>query len=430
MDLLTRRPRGTNDVLPGESPRWLHIEDRIRDVCGRFGFSEIRTPIFEHADLYTRTSGETSDILEKETYTFQDRGRRMLTLRPEGTPGVARAFLENGLGSGPMPAKYYYLGPMFRYDRPQAGRYRQHTQFGVEIIGAPGPEADFEVIMIAVTFLRDLGLGSLAVHLNSIGCPACRPTYREALVSHYRAAQEELCEDCRRRLERNPLRLLDCKNPRCQPLKDAAPRSVNYLCPECQSHFRALEGLLDRFGIEHHIDLTLVRGLDYYTRTVFELIYHGLGAQGAVCGGGRYDGLIEAIGGPPTPGVGYGMGLERVLLTLEREGMHPPSTRGTDIAVLSAAGEEHPELRLQTLDLVYAMRWAGLAAETDYAGRGLRQQMRWADRIGARLVTVVGSEEIASGQVKVKDMAGGTETQVPLAELVARVSEMVRGPRT
>lgn len=429
MDLLTRRPRGTLDVLPGETPKWHFLEGRVRDVCDRFGFAEIRTPIFEHAELYSRTTGETSDILEKETYTFPDRGRRLLTLRPEGTPGVVRAFIENGLNNGPVPAKFYYLGPMFRYDRPQAGRYRQHTQFGVEIFGEPGPEADFEVIMTAVTFFRELGLGHLAVHLNSIGCPACRPGYREALVSHYRAARDELCEDCSRRLERNPLRLLDCKDERCQPHKAAAPRSIGHLCADCQAHFSTLEGLLDRFGIEHHIDPALVRGLDYYTRTVFEIIYQGLGAQGTVCGGGRYDGLIEAVGGSPTPGVGYGMGLERVLLMLEREGIGISPGRGTDVVVLSAGGEEQTELRLRALDLVYEMRWAGLAAQTDIAGRSLRQQFRWADRIGARFVVVLGPDELASGMVKVKEMAGGSEVEVGLTGLVTKVDEMARGSR-
>lgn len=429
MNLLTRRPRGTNDVLPAETSKWRYLEKRIHDLCARFGFGEVRTPIFEHAELYTRTTGDTSDILEKETYTFSDRGRRMLTLRPEGTPGVVRAFIENGLRSGPMPAKFYYLGPMFRYDRPQAGRYRQHTQFGVEIFGAPGPEADFEVIMVAVTFLRELGLGSLAVHLNSIGCPGCRPRYHGALVEHYRSARSELCEDCGRRLERNPLRLLDCKDPRCQPHKAAAPRAVDHLCPACRAHLRALEGLLDRFGIEHRTDPALVRGLDYYTRTVFELIYQGLGAQGTVCGGGRYDGLIEAVGGEPTPGVGYGMGLERVLLTLEREGIGLPSGRGTDVAVLSAGGAEQAELTSRVLDLVYAMRWAGIAAETGYTGRSLRQQLRWADRIGARFVIVIGPEELASGQVRVREMAVGSQVEIPLGELVARVGDMARGAR-
>jgi histidyl-tRNA synthetase len=418
------------DILPGETPKWHFLEARVRDVCSRFGFGEIRTPTFEHAELYNRTTGETSDILEKETYTFSDRGERLLTLRPEGTPGVVRAYIENGLHNGPLPAKFYYLGPMFRYDRPQAGRYRQHTQFGIEVFGAAGSEADFEVIMVAVTFFRELGLKNLAVHLNSIGCPSCRPGYREALTSHYRAALDELCVDCARRLERNPLRLLDCKEARCQPHKAAAPRSVDHLCADCQTHFQTLEGLLDRSGIEHHIDPALVRGLDYYTRTVFEVIYQGLGAQGTVCGGGRYDGLIEAVGGSPTPGVGYGMGLERVLLMLEKEGIGLPPARGTDVALLSAGGEGQQELRSRAVDLVYEMRWAGIAAQTDLAGRNLRQQFRWADRIGARYVVVIGPDELASGIVKVKEMAGGSEAEIELAGLVAKMSEMVRGYRS
>lgn len=425
MQLLTTRPRGTVDVLPVDMPKWHHAEAAIRDVCARFGFEEIRTPLIEHAELYLRTTGETTDLLEKETYTFTDRGGRSLTMRPEGTPGVARAFLENGLQNEPMPAKFYYLGPMFRYDRPQAGRYRQHTQFGVEIFGAPGPEADLEVMLIAVTFLRSLGLNSLAVHLNSIGCPQCRPAYRQALVDYYRARSEELCHDCRRRLERNPLRLLDCKEDRCQPLKAAAPSSIGHLCGECATHFERLQSLLGRFGLEYTLDPTLVRGLDYYTRTIFEIIYQGLGAQGTVCGGGRYDGLMETVGGPAIPGVGYGMGIERVLLTLEKENIGLPPARGTEVFLATAGAGGDTGLSDQVQDLLYRLRWAGIAAETDVLGRSLRQQMRYADRRGAKLVVVVGPDELASGQVKVKQMASGEEVLASLADLAAVVKGLL-----
>lgn len=417
MPLITNRPRGTVDVLPQDIARWHHVEAAVRDVCDRFGYAEIRTPLIEHAELYVRTSGETTDLLEKETYTFVDRGGRTLTMRPEGTPGVARAFLENGLHNEQMPAKFYYLGPMFRYDRPQAGRYRQHTQFGVEIFGAAGPEADFEVMLIAITFLRDLGLASLAVHLNSIGCPACRPAYREALVSHYEGRREELCHDCQRRLERNPLRLLDCKEDRCQPHKAAAPRAVDHLCPACSDHFSRLQALLERFGVAYELDPTLVRGLDYYTRTIFEIVYSGLGSQGTVCGGGRYDGLIEAVGGPPVAGVGFGMGLERVLLTLEKENRPLPAARGTEVFLAAAGSPDDYGLRDSIQDLLYELRWAGIAAEADLMGRSLRQQLRYADRRGAKLVVVIGPDELRDGAVRIKEMASGTEVAAEIAHL-------------
>jgi len=423
--LLTSRPRGTIDVLPRDIAKWHHLEAAVRDVCDRFGYAEIRTPLIEHAELYLRTTGETTDLLEKETYTFVDRGGRTLTMRPEGTPGVARAFLENGLQNEPLPAKFYYLGPMFRYDRPQAGRYRQHTQFGVEVFGAAGPEADLEVMLLAITFLRELGLDSLAVHLNSIGCPACRPAYREALVAHYRERQDQLCRDCQRRLERNPLRLLDCKEEQCQPHKLAAPSSVDHLCPDCAAHFSQLQSLLRRFDISYEIDPTLVRGLDYYTRTIFEIMYSGLGAQGTVCGGGRYDGLIEAVGGPALPGVGYGMGLERVLLTLEKENRPLPPARGIEIFLAVAGSPTDSDLGGRVQELLYALRWAGVAAEADAMGRSLRQQLRYADRSGAKLVAVIGQDEVLSGTVKIKEMATGREVSAGLADLAATVKAML-----
>lgn len=431
MQLLTQRPRGTIDVLPADSHRWHHVESAVHRVCADFGFAEIRTPLFEHAELYLRSTGETSDILEKETYTFEDRGGRELTLRPEGTPGAVRAFLENGLHNAALPAKMYYLGPMFRYDRPQAGRYRQHVQFGVELFGAAGPEADLEVIMTAVTFFRRLGLSQLAVHLNSIGCPACRPGYREALLAHYRAAAGDLCPTCRHRMERNPLRLLDCKEPGCRPLKETAPSAAAYLCSECDEHFAALRGLLTRFGLDYQIDPLLVRGLDYYTKTVFELIHTGLGgAGGTVCGGGRYDGLMAAMGGPSLPGVGFGLGMERAMLALEKEGITTPPGRGVEVFLASVpAGDATvaEALRARVLELLYALRDAGIAAEADLLGRSLPKQLRYASRRGAGLVVVVGPDELAANQAKLRVMASGEEQVVGLEELVERARAALVG---
>lgn len=420
LSLVTHRPRGTIDVLPSEIGRWHHVEHAVREVCHRFGFGEIRTPHFEHAELFVRTTGETTDILEKETYTFTDRGGRDLTLRPEGTPGVVRAFLENGLHNEGLPAKFYYLGPMFRYDRPQAARYRQHTQFGVETFGASGPEADFEVMMVAFALLRNLGLGDLGVQLNSIGCPECRPAFRQLLVEHFTSRSDELCSDCRRRLSRNPLRLLDCKEEACQPHKNAAPASYEHLCPACDDHFAAVQAQLRRAGIAYQLDAKLVRGLDYYTRTVFEIVYGGLGAQSTVCGGGRYDGLIEAAGGPAVAGVGFGMGIERILLTLEGEGVKLP-VRDTTELFIAAAGADNPDVRSRVWDLVFALRADGLSVETDILNRSLRQQMRYADRRGARLVAVIGPDELESGQLKLKVMSTGQETAATIDQLSGQV---------
>jgi len=427
MSLLISRPRGTVDVLPQDSHRWHHVEAAVRDVCRRFGFEEMRTPIIEHAELYVRSTGETTDILEKETYTFADRGGRSLTLRPEGTPGVVRAFLENGLQSEPLPAKFYYLGPMFRYDRPQAGRYRQHTQFGIETFGAAGPLADLEVIMTAITLFRELGMSGLEVHLNSIGCPECRPAFRQKLIDHFTAHRTELCADCNRRLERNPLRLLDCKEEQCQPHKARAPVSYEHLCSACDDHFAQLQAGLAGFGLSYDLDSTLVRGLDYYTRTVFEVIYPALGAQSTVCGGGRYDGLIEAMGGPSMPGVGFGMGIERLLLAIEKENKSLPAPPRTEVFLATVALAEADEMRRKVTELLYSLRWAGIAAEADSLGRSLRQQMRYADRTGARLVVVIGPDELASGQVKLKNMQSGIETSTELVSLAETARRLLSG---
>lgn len=424
MTMATGRPRGTQDILPSDVHRWHHVEAAVRDVCRRFGFQEIRTPIIEHAELYLRTTGAATDILEKETYTFADRGGRSLTLRPEGTPGVVRAFLENGMQSGPLPAKMYYLGPMFRYDRPQAGRYRQHTQFGVETFGAPGPEADVEVIMTAISLFRQLGLEGLRVLLNSIGCPACRPAFRGRLVEHFAGRAEELCPDCRRRLEHNPLRLLDCKEERCRPHRLAAPASYQHLCSECAQHLAALQGLLHRLGVDHALDPGLVRGLDYYSRTVFEIVYPGLGAQATVCGGGRYDGMIEALGGPPLAGVGFGLGLERLLLAVEKEGRLPPAPPRAWVFLAAATADPDPDSAGRHLDLLYGLRAAGIAAESGLGGRSLRQQLRGADRMGARLVAVIGPEELASGEVRLRDLRSGQEVGARLDGLVQAVQTL------
>ena len=409
-----QRPRGTYDVTPLEAPRWQALEARIRDVARRFGFGELRTPVLEARELFQRTVGETTDIVQKEMYVLTPPGSdRQLVLRPEGTAAAVRAYLENGLHNGPQPVKLYYIQPMFRHERPQAGRYRQHVQFGVEVFGAGEATADAEIIALAVTLFAELGLEGLAVHLNSIGCPVCRPRYRQALLEYYRPRAARLCADCRARLESNPLRLLDCKVPEDQPHKAGAPRTVDYLCEACRAHFEALQGALDALGIAYRLDPGLVRGLDYYTRTVFEIRYGGLGAQDTVCGGGRYDGLIELLGGPPTPGVGFGMGLERLLLTLEAVGRLPGTPPALDayVAVTGAVP------RTRALRLVQDLRRAGLGVDMDHVGRSLKAQLRAAGRLGARHVVILGDAEWAAGQATVRHMASGTQRQVALAEL-------------
>jgi histidyl-tRNA synthetase len=393
-----------------------------------FGFGEIRTPIFEETELYTRTSGASSDIVRKEMYTFLDRGGRSMTLRPEGTAGVARAYLENGLASAPQPVKLWYLGPLFRYDRPQAGRLRQHTQFGVEVFGAASPLADLEVVLVAHDLLARLGLERVVFRLNSIGCPACRPAYRERLVAYFGAAGDRLCPDCRERVGHNPLRVFDCKSEDCRALLDGAPLTVESLCPECEAHhLRVGEGLA-ALGVPREDDPRLVRGLDYYTRTVFEAVYQppegAAGAQHVLCGGGRYDGLVEELGGPPTPGVGFGLGVDRLVATLEREGLAVPPAgepEGPPVFVATTGGPSEVE----GLALARRLRGAGFRVVTDLLGRSLKAQFRAADRAGARVV-LVGEDELARRVAAVRDLDSGVQTEVPVDRVVEVLAEWRR----
>ena len=317
-------PRGTTDVLPDEWPYWRYVRDTAESVCARFGYRRIDTPIFEHAGVYLRTAGEGTDVVEKEMYVFEDRGEDTLALRPEGTAGVVRAYLENGMANLPQPVRLYYVAPNFRYDRPQAGRYRQHTQFGVEAIGDGSPLVDAEVIQLLTTFLRELGLTSYALKLNTIGDAVCRPAFIEALRDYYRPHLDDLCPDCRQRFDKNPMRLLDCKDERCQPLLERAPSLHDFLCDECRAHFNDLRAYLDALSIPYTLDERLVRGLDYYRRTVWECHPFVEGSQSSILNGGRYDGLAELLGGPPTPGIGFGSGIERLIINLKRDGVEVP----------------------------------------------------------------------------------------------------------
>lgn len=414
-------PRGTQDMLPGASSKWLAVEAVARGVCKLYDYQEIRTPIFEHTELFLRGVGETTDIVQKEMYTFTDRGNRSITLRPENTAAVVRSYLENKLYALPQPSKLFYIGPMFRYDRPQAGRLRQFHQFGIEAIGSMGPVVDAEIILLAVHFFNKLGLTDLNLYLNSVGCPKCRPVYREKLQAFFRDKLDGLCEDCRSRFDRNPMRILDCKNETCNQLSLGAPEITDCLCEECSSHFTRLQELLTAAGISYTLNPRLVRGLDYYTKTAFEIQYSPLGAQSAVCGGGRYDGLVEECGGPATPGIGFAIGLERVLLALEKQNALPETQSSTEL-YLAPMGDIAQIMAFQLLNRV---RKAGFSADMDLMGRSLKAQLKYANQLPARYVAIIGEEEAAQDKVTLKNMETGEQQLIDAKNIEALLkSEM------
>jgi histidyl-tRNA synthetase len=417
-------PRGTQDILPDRSPAWEFVESRLREVLRRYGYGEIRTPIFEHTEVFQRGVGESTDIVQKEMYTFPDRKGRSLTLRPEGTAGVARAVVEHKLYAGGQPLKLFYFGPMFRYERPQSGRYRQHQQVGVELFGVETPAADFELIALLVDLMGEVGLRDTRVLLNSVGDEACRPGFSETLREYLRARVADLCPDCVRRTEENPLRVLDCKVPGCQVVARGSPSLQEHLCPACRAHQEELRGLLDRAGIAYTLSHRLVRGLDYYTRTVFELQHGGLGAQNAVGGGGRYDQLVKEVGGPPTPGVGFSSGIERVLLALEAEGTPLPGPAAPEVMVV-VVGEG--EVRRAGMVLARRLR-SRFRVDLDLKGRSLAAQMKSANRSAARLVLLVGEGELADRAWTVKDMATGAQERVLDGRLESHIAEILAGP--
>ena len=407
-------PKGTRDLLPQESYQWQYIEGKLREITGKYNIREVRTPIFEHTELFLRGVGDTTDIVQKEMYTFEDRGGRSITLRPEGTAGAVRSFIEHGLCDGPQPTKMCYISaPVFRYERPQAGRLRQHHQFGIEIFGAKEATADAEAILLAYTVLQTLGVYNLLLNLNSIGCPTCRPKYSQALKQYYQDKREALCPTCLDRLERNPLRLLDCKEPKCQEIAKGAPKMIEYLCSECQQHFEQLQQYLADAGVAFQINPYIVRGLDYYTKTVFEIISSEIGAQGTVCGGGRYDGLIAEIGGPQMCGVGFGMGIERLLMVMQAAGVQIPKPSALKI-FFCAMG---PDARRRSFSLMQELRAAGIAADMDHNARSLKAQMKYADKVGAEYVALIGEEELQKGCCKLRDMKGSQESEVSLEKL-------------
>ena len=411
---LFQAPRGTADRLPEEQKYWRYIESKAVELTRRYGYGRIDSPIFEDSGLFIRSVGEGTDIVEKEMYVFEDRGGDSLTLRPEGTAPVCRAYLEHGLHNLPQPVRMYYFCPVFRFERPQAGRFRQHHQFGIEAIGDADPSVDAEVIELAWQFVTSLGLREIDLFVNSIGDPDCRPGYIEELRAYYADRRSRLCPDCHNRLERNPLRLLDCKVETCRAMGEDAPRSVDHLCGACQEHWDKLTGYLGTLDIPFQVDHRLVRGLDYYTRTVFEIQPRETGAQSTICGGGRYDGLIEQLGGRPTPGIGFGSGIERLTLNLKRAEISvedEPSPQYLVAHVGSAA-------RVAALDLAARMRRAGVGAMLSNGTRALRGQMRQANALGIRYVAILGDDEIERGEVVLRDMASSTQETRPLSDFL------------
>ncbi len=420
MALITKAIRGTQDLLPKESYKWHAAESIMMETAEQHGFHEIRTPVFEHTELFQRSVGETTDVVQKEMYTFEDKGGRSITLRPEGTAGAARAMLEHAVYNEGLPVKAYYRTSCYRYEKPQAGRLREFHQFGVECFGAASPSADAEVLCLAQAILDRLGVQNIELQINSIGCPGCRAEYHKALQAYFDQHRGALCETCLGRLDRNPMRILDCKSPICAKIAEKAPVMLDYLCDDCKDHFEAVKGYLDAAGLRYTINPKIVRGLDYYTKTVFEFISREIGSQAAVCAGGRYDGLIKELGGPDMPSLGFGMGMERVLLLLENQGAQLPEPAACDVylAGIGAAAER------KAFCLAKALRDEGFIAESDVAGRSLKAQMKYADKIGARFSVVLGDAELESGEAKLKNMATGEQTAVRLDELVQRVYDI------
>lgn len=420
--MLTQAPRGTRDVLPADSYRWQFIENKMRAAAALAGYREVRTPVFEHTELFLRGVGDTTDIVQKEMYTFEDKGKRSITLKPEGTAGAVRCFLEHNLYAEPLPCKMYYLNsPIFRYENPQSGRLREHHQFGMECFGAKEATVDAELILLAYHLLQDLGIGNLSVEINSIGCPKCRPVYHTRLKEFLSDRMDKLCVTCRERFDRNPLRVLDCKERTCQELTKDAPSMLDLLCDECREHFEQLRACLDQAGIPYRVNARIVRGLDYYTKTVFELVTKAEAGNLTVCGGGRYDNLVEQIGEQSIPAVGFGMGLERVLMLLDSEGIELPKTLWYQVFV-TYMGENRPS----AFALVQQLRKAGIRADLDHCGRSLKAQFKYANKTGAPITAVIGDEEAANGTVKLKRMTDGEEKTIAIEEVYEAVKEMER----
>ncbi|MDI6600736.1 MAG: histidine--tRNA ligase [Thermoanaerobacteraceae bacterium] len=420
--MLTKAPRGTKDILPQEVYKWRFVEQKFAEICRDFNYKEIRTPTFEHTELFQRGVGETTDIVKKEMYTFEDKGGRSITLKPEGTAPVVRAFIENNIYADQQPSKFFYIIPAFRYEKPQSGRLREFHQFGIEAFGSSDPAIDAEVIALAVNFFERLGIRGLKLHINSVGCPECRKEYNNALKEYLKPKLQELCSDCKIRYERNPMRVLDCKVD-SEKLNDA-PLMLDYLCDDCKTHFDRLKDYLEVLNIAYEIDPRIVRGLDYYTKTAFEIISENNNAQGTVCGGGRYDGLVKECGGPDMPGIGFGLGIERLLNVIDAYGIKIPDQPMLDVYI-APMGDEGKKIALKVL---YTLRGMGISAESDYMGRSIKAQMKYADRLNARYAIVIGDDEIKNGIAAVKNMFDGSTVQITLDdEGIKSVKDIIGG---
>ena len=420
--MLAKAPKGTKDIMPDQIYKWQYVERKFKEQAERYGFKEIRTPMFEHTELFKRGVGDTSDVVQKEMFTFEDRGRRDLALKPEGTASVARAFLEHNQYAEVQPAKYFYITPCYRDEQPQAGRQKEFHQFGVECFGAKGMLADLEIISVGYDFLRSLGITEFELRINSVGCPKCREEYKKALQDYYRPYFDALCDTCKDRFYRNPMRLIDCKSPEDHAFAVNAPSILDYLCEDCRNAFEDLKAGLDTAGIPYVVDPTIVRGLDYYTKTAFEFVTDRIGAQSTICGGGRYDNLISEIGGMDVPGVGFGLGIERLLLLMDSAGIEIPEDPGMDALIIFMG----PAARSKAIQIAGALRRKGLRADLDSLERNLKGQLKYADRKGYRCAVIIGDNELASGQCQVKNLLESTQESVAFDELSDVIRKSIR----
>lgn len=406
-------PKGTKDILPNQIHLWQKAERVFAEVCAQYGFSEIRIPTFEHTDIFERGVGNATDVVRKEMYTFEDKGGRSITLRPEGTAGVVRSFIENGMGSMPSPVKLFYNITAFRYEKMQKGRYREFHQFGVEAFGSSGPEIDAEIISLLCTFFERVGIAQTRLCINSIGCPSCRPIYHQALVEYFSDKVAAMCDDCKARYEINPQRMIDCKEQRCKPFVTEAPRQIEYLCQDCRTHFSGLQASLSSLDITYEVDPSIVRGLDYYSRTVFEFVSDHVGTQGTICGGGRYDRLVETMGGPSVPGIGFAMGVERFLMEADSQGVVLSEREPVKLCLVHMSDASYQKV----FQLAHRLRRAGISCEVDLMGRSFRAQMKYANKLGIPYMIVIGDDEVASGKAKIKRMKDGFEMDIEISDL-------------
>ncbi|CEI73926.1 MULTISPECIES: histidine--tRNA ligase [Romboutsia] len=418
--MLTKAPRGTKDITPKDAYKWNYVENKFREVCALFGYEEMRTPIFEHTELFKRSVGDTTDIVQKEMYSFEDKGKRDITLKPEGTAGVVRAFIENKLYAETQPTKLFYMTPCFRYERPQAGRQRQFHQFGIEALGSDKPSLDAEVIALAVQFFNEVGLKDLVVSINSVGCPTCRAKYNEILKAYLDSKADVLCETCLERKDKNPMRVIDCKNPTCQENLQDVPFMVDHLCDDCREHFAKVQEYLSEMEINYVVDKKIVRGLDYYKKTAFEIISNDIGAQSTVCGGGRYDGLVEQIGGPKgVSGIGFGLGVERLLLTLENNNIEIENPHAMDIFIVTIGDKA----KTKSFKILKDLRSEHISAENDHLDRSVKAQFKYSDKINAKFTIVIGDDELENDSATLKNMATSEQTTIKLSDIVKELKE-------